>query len=221
MSTKEQLEWARKTFQADGPLETPERNGAARILAREYLEQCDYIDRPGSFVHISCERKGETFYCIPAQIVAVEVRQAGLMYQVVWWDESHRKCEWLFPCELIFDIEPQPEDVNTVTAAFTEGPSMTVGQLISRCKCGVYLTVNQHRDYYQSASERLKELKEQREVWEELEPEIEAKMIETNTIIELHFYPRTPIGSFSIFHYDLQAALDQAEECFDACADRR
>ena len=37
-------------------------------------------------------------------------------------------------------------------------------------------------------------------------------MIETNTIIDLQFYPHTPVGSYQIYHYDLDKALDEALE---------
>jgi hypothetical protein len=90
---------------------------------------------------------------------------------------------------------------------------MTIQELISRCKASVTLTVNAHRDVYETVSEHLHNLKTFRSCWDDIEPKTLAKMIETDTIIELQFYPHTPIGSFSIFHYDLQAALDEAEEC--------
>jgi hypothetical protein len=45
-----------------------------------------------------------------------------------------------------------------------------------------------------------------------LSEEIANKMIEHNTIIDLQFYPNTPIGFYSIYHYDLEMALDEALE---------
>lgn len=85
-------------------------------------------------------------------------------------------------------------------------------KLLDKCKCGVHLTVNQHRGYYQTAEEALKE-KEGYECPPEIEPEVRAAMIEKNTIIDLQFYPDTPIGSYSIYHYDLDMALDEALAC--------
>ena len=84
--------------------------------------------------------------------------------------------------------------------------------LLARCKCGVFLTVNQHRDYYQSASDKMEEL-DCRECPPQVAADVRATMIERDTIIELQFYPDTPIGSYSIYHYDLDAALDQALAC--------
>ena len=88
-------------------------------------------------------------------------------------------------------------------------------KLLDKCKFGVYLTVNQHRDSYQNAEEALKE-KERHECPPEIEPEVRAVMIERNTIIALQFYPGTAIGSYTIYHYDLNMALDEALECFDS-----
>ncbi len=88
-------------------------------------------------------------------------------------------------------------------------------KLLDKCKCGVNLTVNQHRNYYQTAEEALKE-KEGYECPPEIEPEVRAAMIDKNVIIDLQFYPHTPIGSYNIYHYDLDMALDEALDCFDS-----
>jgi len=82
-------------------------------------------------------------------------------------------------------------------------------KLLDKCKYGVHLAVNQHRDYYQTAEDALKE-KEGYECPPEIEPEVREIMIKKNVIIDLQFYPNTPIGSYSIYHYDLDMALDEA-----------
>lgn len=81
-------------------------------------------------------------------------------------------------------------------------------ELLSRCKCGVYVEVNEHRDVYESAEQRL--ANEEREI----DADVRAKMIELNTIVRIQFYPNTPVGFYVIHHYDLEAALDQALACF-------
>ena len=85
-------------------------------------------------------------------------------------------------------------------------------QLLGRCKCGVYLTVNEHRDYYQSAELTLEEA-EERECPPEIAPDVRAQMIKSDTIVRLQFYPDTPIGSYEIWHHDIDAALDRALAC--------
>lgn len=88
-------------------------------------------------------------------------------------------------------------------------------ELVSRCKASVTLTVNEHRDYYMSAEASLKELDERGDMPLAIEPEVRAEMIRTNTIVNLHFHPHTPIGFYEIYHYDLDAALDEALACLN------
>ena len=87
-------------------------------------------------------------------------------------------------------------------------------QLLANCKCGVFLTINEHRDYYDTAEDAINEAKTQ-ECPPEIEPSVAERMIETNTVIRLQFYPDTPIGSYEIWHYDIDAALDAALSCFN------
>jgi len=87
-------------------------------------------------------------------------------------------------------------------------------KLLSKCKCGVHFTINEHRNYYQSAEEKLEELAHF-ECPPNILEEIKLKMIEIDTIIEIQFYPDTPIGFFSIYHWDLNKAIDLALQCFD------
>ena len=82
-------------------------------------------------------------------------------------------------------------------------------ELLARCKCGVFLTVNEHRGYYNTAAKALEEAKGH-ECPPEIAPDVEAKMIETDTIVVLQFYPDTPIGSYQVWHHDLDAALEIA-----------
>ena len=83
-------------------------------------------------------------------------------------------------------------------------------KLLSLCKCGVILTINDHRNIYQSAATYLDDLDDLACI----DSEIRAKIIETDTIIDLHFYPDTPVGFYKIIHYDLDAALDEALSVF-------
>ncbi|HZL98654.1 MAG TPA: hypothetical protein VFD43_00250 [Planctomycetota bacterium] len=83
--------------------------------------------------------------------------------------------------------------------------------LLARCKCGVYLSVNEHRDFYQSVEKWIEErYRGDPEGAAELAPEVRAKMIETNAVVVLQFYPDTPISSYDVLHYDIGAALAEA-----------
>lgn len=88
-------------------------------------------------------------------------------------------------------------------------------ELLSRCKCGVHLTVNQHRDYYDTPENALEDAGAGREDGLEIPEDVRKAMIETNTIIHLQFYPNTPVGFYEVWHHDLDAALDEALACLD------
>ena len=80
-------------------------------------------------------------------------------------------------------------------------------EIISKCKGAVFLTVNEHKNYYITIEQRLKELKDR---GEDLEEDVYNKILEKDSLIELQFYPRTAIGSYLIYHYDINKALDKA-----------
>jgi len=79
--------------------------------------------------------------------------------------------------------------------------------LLERCKCGVFLTVNAHRDYYQAAGDYIID---QEEDFPAERPEVFARMVELDTVIRLQFYPHTPVGCYVIWDHDLDSALDAA-----------
>jgi len=89
-------------------------------------------------------------------------------------------------------------------------------ELLSKSKASVSITVNQHRDYYQSVE---KHIEEQALIDEELIHEIGKEVYEemknTNTIIEIQAYPDTPIGSYRLFHYDIDKAIDIMLSCIN------
>ena len=83
---------------------------------------------------------------------------------------------------------------------------MFMEELLKLCKCGVYLNVNEHRDYYQTVEEFLKDNEELKDI----EEDIYNKMVELDSIIRLQFYPTTPIGSYTLYHYDYSEIIKQA-----------
>lgn len=86
-------------------------------------------------------------------------------------------------------------------------------ELISRCKCDVFVAVNNHRSCYTTASVYLEEAKGH-DCPPEIHPDVQAAMIASDTIVTVRFYPDTPAGFYEIWHYDLDAALDKALACF-------
>lgn len=81
-------------------------------------------------------------------------------------------------------------------------------ELIKRCKCGVFVSVNAHRDYYEAPDSYIARHEEI------VDPALLARMVATDTVVEVQFYPETPIGSYVIFDVEIDAALDRALACF-------
>jgi hypothetical protein len=85
-----------------------------------------------------------------------------------------------------------------------------IRRLLERCKCGVFISVNEHRDYYLTAEQRIADEKIK------VSDNIRREMIARNTIIELHFYPNMPVSYHEVYHYDLDLALDEALKLLEA-----
>lgn len=89
-------------------------------------------------------------------------------------------------------------------------------ELMKLCKCGVYLTVNQHRDYYQTVDQYFEDISlSDDKVLEDIDTGVYDKMKELNIVIELQFYPDAPIGFYKVYHYDLDLAISEAIETFN------
>lgn len=85
-----------------------------------------------------------------------------------------------------------------------------LAKVVALCKCGVHVEINGHRDYYDTAEEEI-ECRESRGLIHpgDLEPEVRAEMIRTDTIVHVQAYPLTPIGFYSVYHYDLGVAINE------------
>jgi hypothetical protein len=78
-------------------------------------------------------------------------------------------------------------------------------ELIEEAKCSVTITANNHRNYYETIEQYIST-----EERKEISNDIWLKMIELDTCIELQVYPNTPTGSFVIYHYDVDKAIERA-----------
>lgn len=78
------------------------------------------------------------------------------------------------------------------------------------CNASILVKINSHRDY-QSVISYFDDKKDL-ETFDknEIENAIYEKMIELDTIIEIQFYPLTSVGFYTIYHYDIDMALDEA-----------
>ena len=82
--------------------------------------------------------------------------------------------------------------------------------ILNRCKCGVHIEINVHRNYYQTAAEAL-EAEEQVDI----DPDVRQRMIDTNTIADVQAYPDTPIGSYRVLHFDVRMALGMIRQILE------
>lgn len=87
-----------------------------------------------------------------------------------------------------------------------------LARLASLCKCSVSIEINKHRDYYETAAQYVEtanyHLSCQKN--DPLDPEISAEIIKRDSVVEITFYPDTPIGNYTVRHYDLRMALETA-----------
>tara|TARA_R110000851_G_scaffold89533_1_gene195109 strand:- start:778 stop:1062 length:285 start_codon:yes stop_codon:yes gene_type:complete len=79
-------------------------------------------------------------------------------------------------------------------------------KIISRCKGGFYLEVNTHKDDYTSLTDRIDYLTGI--VGVDLSSQMQSDMIKNDNIVEITCYADTPIGSYCVYHYSLDAAID-------------
>lgn len=80
---------------------------------------------------------------------------------------------------------------------------------LPRHNCSLHLTHNHHRDYYESVEEYFKN------PWMEgfdVSEDEKRRMIETNEIWELQWYPDTPIGFYKVIGATLEEVLRKANE---------
>ena len=87
--------------------------------------------------------------------------------------------------------------------------------IINRVKCGFYLTINAHRDYYETVEKYFQSNPINQGKQEEIDKDVFQRMKETNTIVEIQFYPDTPIGFYTVYHYDVERALEEAMDLIE------
>ncbi len=94
----------------------------------------------------------------------------------------------------------------------------TLQKLVNLCKCGVEVTINDHKNVYETADEWLNDQEWPPKQPDGLDNKVRERMIETNTVIFCQFYPDTPVGYYLVFHYDLESCL---KECIDLIEEER
>jgi len=85
-------------------------------------------------------------------------------------------------------------------------------ELQSLCKASITLTINDHKDGYQTVKEYFEDVNYMGGDTE-IGQDIMDKMVETDTIVQIQAYPDTPVGFYSVYHYDIDKALDIMLHC--------
>lgn len=88
---------------------------------------------------------------------------------------------------------------------------MTFEELVARCKASVTLTVNGHRDMYETPEEFIRDASD-------VAPETLERFKAGADVYELQFYPHTPVGFYRVWGTTLAEVLTQAEACFPAAS---
>lgn len=76
-------------------------------------------------------------------------------------------------------------------------------ELISICNGSVTISVNGHKDCYESVEQFITE-----DYKEDIDKHVLLEMINRDVIIEIQAYPRTPVGFFTVYHYDINEAIN-------------
>jgi len=86
-----------------------------------------------------------------------------------------------------------------------------LSELLSLCEYSVTITINDHRDYFQTVEKYLQDADEEpsdpEENYWDIPANVRAEMIRTNTIVKIQAYPKSANGFYRTYHYDLQQAI--------------
>jgi hypothetical protein len=82
-------------------------------------------------------------------------------------------------------------------------------ELVKRCKSSVEIRVNEHKDYYQTVEEYIKEDGYFDNDYEEnIGSVIYDLMKKKDTIVVVTAYPDSSVGSYTIYHHDIDTAVE-------------
>ena len=93
---------------------------------------------------------------------------------------------------------------------------MGIKKLSALCKAGVHIEINGHKDMYQSVDSYLSDYANypagmRDKVIEKLDisKSVYSKMVELDTVVKVQFYPHTPIGSYTVYGFDVDSVIDE------------
>lgn len=80
-------------------------------------------------------------------------------------------------------------------------------KLMSLCKAGIYIEINGHKNSYTTVDGHIASLNMEEG---EIPEDTMRRMIDTDTIVDVHFYPQTPVGFYKVVDADVDLALTRA-----------
>lgn len=84
-------------------------------------------------------------------------------------------------------------------------------ELMVLTKCSLSITINLNRDYYQTIEEHINDLINTSSfaIEKDLSVDVYKEIVKIDNLIEITSYPDTPIGSYTVYHYDLHEAIKE------------
>lgn len=94
-----------------------------------------------------------------------------------------------------------------------------LNKLMSMCKASVTVSINDHKGCYITAEQCLYERAEMQSckslyndmiAYHDITEDVANNIIDSNNLVCVQFYPRTPVSFYCVIHHDLEAAIDEA-----------
>lgn len=85
-----------------------------------------------------------------------------------------------------------------------------MNKIMGLCKCEFSIIINGHKNSYESVGQYF-----EYGAWEErndIDDEVFNEMVSRDTMVRVACYNRTPVGFYSVYHYDVTAALEEMLE---------
>ena len=116
----------------------------------------------------------------------------------------------------VIDYADHKIDLRQITKVADVAPAPTWAEdfewITRHCKCGVSIEVNDHRDFYRSATEEI-------DGWnldpDELPDDVRAEMIRQDRLVRVQAYPDTPVGFYVAVHHDIGAAVKRMRDILE------
>ena len=86
---------------------------------------------------------------------------------------------------------------------------------IAKRAVSISIEQNEHHGYYETAEQFLTGIEDDHAPHALYSDEMRTEMISRDSIVHIQCYPETPIGSWSVYHWDLEQAMLIAIRTFE------